>query len=236
MLALALPRACVARKKARSPQSGQPVILNQAEARALLIKTQTPDYPPIAKVNYIQGSVKLQLLVGKTGKVEAVHVLKGFPLLAAAAIPAVRHWRYKPLIKGCRPTPFVTMARVNFWLDAQHMFLSSGGSQELENLPARPMRDFDRQVHPPYALGLERNTGSAPVVELRVLVSAQGRVIDSKLLRGNVAALKRARKIVQRLRFHPAYWGTLAIPWTTDVNVPIGRPFVHAQMESQLHR
>jgi TonB family protein len=44
----------------------------------------------------ITGSVQLKLVVNADGSVKDVHVLGGHPLLAQAAVQAVRSWRYYP--------------------------------------------------------------------------------------------------------------------------------------------
>jgi TonB family protein len=53
-----------------------------------------PDYPPDLKRSYIGGTVRLNLLISPSGNVESVSVLGGNPVLAEAAIRAVRKWKY----------------------------------------------------------------------------------------------------------------------------------------------
>jgi TonB family protein len=62
-----------------------------------------PTYPEEAERQHIDGTIKLRAFVGKDGTVENVEVMSGPPLLASAAVSAVRHWRYKPTLLGDHP-------------------------------------------------------------------------------------------------------------------------------------
>jgi len=61
-----------------------------------LIHSVQPIYPRKALKEHIEGDVQLQLVVDAEGSVGNVTVLSGPPLLAPAAIDAVRQFRYKP--------------------------------------------------------------------------------------------------------------------------------------------
>ena len=55
-----------------------------------------PDYPEAAKNARAQGTVVLELTVNRGGDVVAVRVVSSVPLLDAAAVEAVREWKYAP--------------------------------------------------------------------------------------------------------------------------------------------
>lgn len=63
---------------------------------AKLIKRVQPVYPAEAQEKRIEGTVKLQVILRKDGSVTIQNVLEGDPILAPAAIEAVRQWRYEP--------------------------------------------------------------------------------------------------------------------------------------------
>jgi TonB family protein len=67
------------------------------------ISRTDPTYPEDAERQHIDGTIKLRAFVGKDGTVENVEVMSGPPLLASAAVSAVRHWRYKPTLLGDHP-------------------------------------------------------------------------------------------------------------------------------------
>src|ERR1700735_4894094 len=58
---------------------------------------------PEAIQQRIEGTVQLHAVIGEDGKVESLEAVSGPPLLVAAAIIAVREWRYAPtLLEGHR--------------------------------------------------------------------------------------------------------------------------------------
>ena len=70
---------------------------------ANLIHDVPPQYPPEAGRARIEGTVVLMAVIGKDGSVEDVRVESGLPILAQAAIDAVRQWRYKPYLLNGEP-------------------------------------------------------------------------------------------------------------------------------------
>lgn len=63
---------------------------------AQLIARNNPVYPKVAQALGLSGSVELHFIIGADGYVRGMTVVKGNPLLARAAVEAVRTWRYQP--------------------------------------------------------------------------------------------------------------------------------------------
>ena len=84
--------------------------------RAKLVFMVHPVYPPEAKAKGIQGVVELRTTIGKDGHVEDVQVTSGDPVLAAAAVEAVRQWRYSTTLLNGDPVAVITDIHVNFTL------------------------------------------------------------------------------------------------------------------------
>jgi len=59
-----------------------------------LLSRIEPIYPEDAKQQGIQGTVKLHAIIGRQGSVENLESVDGSPVLVAAAVSAVRQWRY----------------------------------------------------------------------------------------------------------------------------------------------
>jgi len=59
-----------------------------------LISRVEPDYPPTLRQLHIGGTVRLQITITPRGTVEKVQLLGGNPILAEAAIEAVKKWEY----------------------------------------------------------------------------------------------------------------------------------------------
>jgi TonB family protein len=90
--------------------------LSKGDAQALLIKSSKPDYPPLAPRVGIQGDVVMKALVDRDGNVVDVIYVSGHPMLAPAAVTAVKQWKYKPYVADGKPQPFETQITMNFKL------------------------------------------------------------------------------------------------------------------------
>ncbi len=82
----------------------------------LLIKKVAPRYPDDAKQARVQGQVVLQAEIDKNGDIQSLTLVSGHPMLAPAAIEAVRQWKYKPYLLEGRPVAVETQIIVNFTL------------------------------------------------------------------------------------------------------------------------
>ncbi len=81
-----------------------------------LIRKVQPIYPPLARSARIQGVVELQAVINKHGAIENLRILTGHPMLVAAAVEAVKQWRYRPYILNNEPVEVETQITVNFSL------------------------------------------------------------------------------------------------------------------------
>jgi periplasmic protein TonB len=81
-----------------------------------LIHRVQPDYPTLAKIAHVQGTVVLHAVIGKDGKIKDLHVVSGSPLLVRAAKDAVNQWRYRPYILNGEPIEVDTQVTVSFVL------------------------------------------------------------------------------------------------------------------------
>jgi periplasmic protein TonB len=84
--------------------------------QAKLIFNPSPEYPPLAKMARIQGTVRLEAIISKDGTIQDLKVLSGHPLLVKSAIDAVSRWRYQPTLLNGDPVEVVTEIDVNFTL------------------------------------------------------------------------------------------------------------------------
>jgi TonB family protein len=70
------------------------------EARKRLSSSQ-PIYPELARRMGLSGAVKIELTVGADGEIKKSKVLGGHPLLAEAALAALRDWKYERGTSEC---------------------------------------------------------------------------------------------------------------------------------------
>jgi protein TonB len=80
------------------------------------LKHVAPTYPDIAKQARVQGVVILECTISPQGRVTDVKVLRGIPLLDAAAQEAVKQWVYTPTLLNGVPVPVIMTVTVNFRL------------------------------------------------------------------------------------------------------------------------
>jgi periplasmic protein TonB len=90
------------------------VRISQGVSQGLLIKRVQPKYPPAALAVRAQGAVQIEATINKEGNVTNLKVLSGDPVLARAALEAVRQWRYKPYYLDGDPVEIQTQITVNF--------------------------------------------------------------------------------------------------------------------------
>jgi TonB family protein len=76
----------------------------------------SPQYPQIAQSARVQGVVIIEAVIGPDGSVQEARVLRSIPLLDAAALDAVRQWRYTPTLLNGVPVPVIMTVTVNFTL------------------------------------------------------------------------------------------------------------------------
>jgi|RhiMetdeSRZDD1v2_1073273.scaffolds.fasta_scaffold88765_5 periplasmic protein TonB len=75
-----------------------------------------PVYPLIARAAHVGGVVILEAVIAEDGSVRDVNVLRSIPLLDAAAVEAVRQWRFSPTLLNGEPVPIVMTVTVAFRL------------------------------------------------------------------------------------------------------------------------
>jgi TonB family protein len=219
LVTLALATLCAAAavyaQEAPAPTNSPAVILDHKEAARMVLSQVPPDYPPVAKVNYLAGPVQLQITVDNTGKVTNSHVVEGDAVLADAALAAARHWLYRPLSTAYGPEGFITAVQLKFDLTLPNADLP----------PPRAESDFLRQVKPPRVVRPPDEPASGDTVHFRVLVNDQGQVDDIIIFSPMSSdQFEAARRTLKSWTFRPARWGNIAVASYLDVNIPVGPP------------
>ncbi len=73
-----------------------PIRVGGRVQNARLTHRVQPEYPPDAIEEQISGTVELEAVVSFDGTIRGLKLVSGHPLLAPAAIEAVKQWRYTP--------------------------------------------------------------------------------------------------------------------------------------------
>lgn len=108
-----LSSAPVAAPKIATPTR---VRVSSGVVSGLLVRKVPPAYPPLARQARIQGVVVLQAQISKEGNIENLQLISGHPMLAPAAIEAVKQWKYRPYLLNGEPVEVDTQVQVNFTL------------------------------------------------------------------------------------------------------------------------
>jgi protein TonB len=103
----------VAVPKVATPQR---VRVSAGVTSGLLVRKVNPTYPPLARQARISGTVVLRAVISKDGSIENLSLVSGHPMLAPAAIDAVKQWKYKPYLLNGEPVEVDTEVQVNFTL------------------------------------------------------------------------------------------------------------------------
>jgi len=98
------------------PRAEKPRRLSEGVMEAALIHKVQPQYPAVARLMHLEGTVRLQAIIGKDGSVRELQVLSGNPILVQSAFAAVREWRYQPTQLDGEPAEVETFITVNFIL------------------------------------------------------------------------------------------------------------------------
>jgi protein TonB len=88
--------------------------VSEEAERALLLHSVNPVYPPQALAKKLHGPVVLQARVGRDGSVEDLKILKGYFILAEAAIAAVKQWQFQPYSVNGHAQATQTVITINF--------------------------------------------------------------------------------------------------------------------------
>jgi periplasmic protein TonB len=85
-----------------------------ADASEIVALPVRPNYPLLARQMKVQGSVVLQVLIGKDGIIQNLRVVSGPHILAGAAEDAVRQWHFRPHFEGSEAVETQAKITVNF--------------------------------------------------------------------------------------------------------------------------
>ena len=106
-------------KVAAAPQPTPAAIrVGGAVEAARLIRAPRPVYPLVAREARVQGTVRFDAVIGKDGRIENLKLVDGSPLLAGAAMNAVKQWVYRPTYLNGNPVRVNTEIEIQFQLSS----------------------------------------------------------------------------------------------------------------------
>lgn len=94
--------------------SSKPFSISRGVSEGHLIAPIRPEYPQIARITHMQGTVVIDAIISRTGSIESARVLSGPPMFHQAALDAVQEARYRPFLLNGQPTEVQTTITINF--------------------------------------------------------------------------------------------------------------------------
>jgi TonB family protein len=226
VLAFTLAALTLARtQEPASPDGGsQRTVVDGAVMSGLLIRRVQPVYPPLARQARIQGTVILRATITTSGDVVNLQLISGHPMLAPAAIEAVKQWKYRPYMLNGEAVPVQTEIQVNFRL-ADEPDAVVGDSPGMINfkppVTCRPEAASDTATSPcvrvseavmratriqkvdPNYPPLALQTRIQGEVILNVFIDTNGDISDVKLISGHPTLSPAAIEAVRQWRYTP---------------------------------
>jgi protein TonB len=99
------------------PMLPKQVVVGGRVKMARLIHRVEPQYPPLARQMRTSGVVELVGIIATDGRIRELKLRSGNPLLAPAALEAVRQWVYEPTLLNGEPVELVAAISVTFRLN-----------------------------------------------------------------------------------------------------------------------
>ena len=195
----------------------------------LLLRKVAPVYPPLARQARIQGTVILSIVINQDGEVRDTKLLSGHPMLALAAIEAVKQWRYKPYVSDGKPVEVETIVRVGFRMpDGPEIRAPRGvqqdspprvGVPQLVRVASGVMQGLlDHKVEPEYPADAKEKHIEGTVV-LNVDIDREGDVARVELVSGHPQLAPAAMDAVLQWRYRPFVLNGEAVAVETTVEL-----------------
>jgi TonB family protein len=215
-------------------------------AAGLLEKAVSPDYPPEAQKKGIKGVVKLKILVGRSGDVTQATLISGHPLLAQAAIDAVKQWKYEPYMQDGKAVSVETAVSVAFPPDSAAAIVVEPPDIKISPAPDQGPRtgtivaiikrradgtkfaslgsEFAKTLlikedSPKYPEAAREQHNGAVEVLLKGLISKEGDVIDVQLISGAPVFVQPAIDAVKHWKYKPYQPDGKAMEFETEIAV-----------------
>jgi TonB family protein len=101
-------------------QPPTPVRVSQGLSQSMVVSRIYPMYPKDSKDKGVQGPVKMRAIINQAGEVAKLELIDGDPLLAPAAMDAIRQWKYRPYVLNGNPVEVETTITFNFTLSGKN--------------------------------------------------------------------------------------------------------------------
>lgn len=187
--------------------------------RRLLIHRVKPIPPGNLRIG-TENVVMLKATIDKSGNVEKLQMLSGYPMLVPTALEAVKQWKYRPYEVNGIPRVVETTIRVEFSKASEGGTGTPAPQAEAPVLvTAEDMRDrLVYKVAPVYP-PLARQARIQGTVILSIIINKLGEVRDTQLVNGHPMLVPAAVEAVKKWRYIPYESDGETVEVQTDVQV-----------------
>jgi protein TonB len=99
-----------------APRVSAPVRVSELVQPPRKIFDVRPAYPAIARQARVEGTVIVEAILDRTGRIDRMRVVQSVPLLDPAALDAVKQWRYTPTVLNGQPVQVLMTITIRFTL------------------------------------------------------------------------------------------------------------------------
>ena len=219
-----------------APAQDAPPAPNQVTHKEMgewLIERVAPVYPPLARQARIQGTVVLRAVINKSGEVQDVQLISGHPMLAPAAIEAVKKWHYRPYVMNGEPADVETTVQVDFKLAGEPLpaIIGDPNGQDAAFIDSSRVRVSEgvmrglrtEKIDAVYPQEAEQARIQGQVV-LSVTIDKSGEVQSIRLISGHPMLVRSAIEAVKQWKYKPYLLNDEAVGVETMVRLSFTFP------------
>jgi TonB family protein len=180
----------------------------------------------------LQGQVIVRIVVSETGDVESAEIISGNPVLANAAVDAVKQWKFKPYIRNGQPVKAAVKLPFDFTPPtdgappaAQTIILATPTAPAHVAPPTRIRVSSGvmqglliHKVEPSYPSQARQDRVQGTVV-LYALISKEGTIADQHVVSGDPLLNGAAIDAVKQWRYRPYLWNGEPVEVDTRITV-----------------
>ena len=172
------------------------------------LKQTQPDYPAAARPEGVEGEVHLLVTLDAQGNVTGAEPLAGPAVLRAAAVAAVKQWKFRPVLRDGQPVPAMTDQIVLFF-DLQNPKGGGKRTPNFEELEAadRRLTDLESQLprSPAQKLAdLEQDSGGGDAMRRFYALDRMAKMALEAGAAGKAAAY--AEELLAAAALHTSDW------------------------------
>lgn len=203
-----------------------PLQVNESVMEGLLIHKVPPKFPQDLGPS-VQGPVILRASIDKDGNIARLDVVSGHPSLVAAAIDAVKQWRYRPYLlhgEAVEVTTTIGVGYLRIGNDRPEQVAAASRDRANDDrnevqLPSSLASTLLMRKVPPVYPPLARQALIQGLVVLSIVINKDGEVRDVKLVSGHPMLAPAATTAVKQWRYKPYVADDQPVDVATTVQV-----------------